>query len=39
MMKRDEMDYTDAVDFLEYNTVHAWLGDYTPIFVKTRLDM
>lgn len=27
----------DAVDFFEFNTIGAWMGDLTPVFIQ-RLD-
>ena len=28
------MSYEEAIDWMEYNVVGAWLGDQTPIFVR-----
>lgn len=33
LMSRDEMDYDDAVDYLDFNVVGAWVGEQTPIIV------
>lgn len=35
LMQRDNMSHEDAVDFIEHNTINAYVGEYTPIFVKT----
>ena len=34
-MKRDKMTYEDAMEFMEYNVVGAWVGELTPVFVNT----
>jgi hypothetical protein len=34
LIKRDDMDYEGAIDFMEYNVVDAYVGPSTPIFVK-----
>ena len=36
LMERDGMSREEAVDFFEYNTVGAWVGDDTPIFVRMQ---
>jgi hypothetical protein len=33
LMKEDEMSEEDAIDFLEYNTWNAYVGEGTPIYV------
>jgi len=33
LMKEDEMPEEDAIDFLEYNTWNAYVGEGTPIYV------
>lgn len=33
LMERDGMDYPEAVEFFEFNTVGAWAGEGTPIFL------
>jgi hypothetical protein len=30
------MDREDAEEFFEFNTIGAWMGDLTPVFVDTR---
>ena len=34
LQDKDGMTEGEAVEFLEYNYVNAWLGDGTPFFVK-----
>tara|TARA_R110000803_G_scaffold127767_3_gene195153 strand:- start:3535 stop:3762 length:228 start_codon:yes stop_codon:yes gene_type:complete len=34
LMARDKMSYEEAIDWMEYNVVGAWLGNQTPIFVR-----
>jgi len=31
--KRDKMSMEDAMEFFEFNTVGAWVGEHTPIFL------
>lgn len=33
LMKRDGMDYDEASEFFEFNTVGAFAGPYTPVFM------
>lgn len=33
LITRDEMEYSEAWEFLEYNTFNAYVGDNTPVFV------
>ena len=35
LMTRDGMDYDGAVEFFEFNTLGAWVGEHTPIFLTT----
>ena len=35
LIDRDQMSQTDAIDYLQHNVVHAWVGDSTPIFIDT----
>jgi len=32
-MERDGMTYEEAIEWMEYNVVGAWVGEATPIFV------
>lgn len=34
LMRRDGMDYTDAVEYVEVNIIGAWMDDGTPVFVE-----
>jgi hypothetical protein len=34
LCERDGMEYDDAVEFFWFNTLGAWVGDKTPIFIK-----
>lgn len=36
LMKRDKMTAEQAVEFMEYNTVGAYVGPRTPVFVETK---
>ena len=33
LIKRDDMDFEDAVEFIEFNILGAWVGEKTPIIV------
>ena len=33
LMNRDGMSYDEALEFLEYNTFSAWIGERTPVFI------
>jgi hypothetical protein len=35
LMARDGMDFHDAVEFMEYNVVGAYVGKNTPVFLET----
>ena len=35
LIDRDEMSHTDAIEYMQHNVVHAWVGDSTPIFMET----
>ena len=32
LMLDDDMDYEDAIEYLEYNTFNAYVGEQTPIW-------
>lgn len=34
LVERDDMDYEEAIEFMEYNIVDAYVGPSSPIFVK-----
>ena len=34
LVKENEMDYSQAWEYLEYNTFQAYVGDKTPIYVN-----
>lgn len=34
LMLRDRMSYNDAVEFFEFNTLGAWMGENTPAFAS-----
>ena len=38
LMERDDMPYEDAVEFMEFNVVGAYVGDSTPVFLLPRSD-
>ena len=36
LMDEDGFDYHEAIDFLEFNTWYAYVGQYTPIYEWTE---
>ena len=36
-MSRDGMTYEEAVEFMEFNVVGAWMGENTPLFLHIQL--
>ena len=34
LMNRDGMSQPEAVEWFEYNTLGAWVGEHTPIFIN-----
>ena len=33
LVQRDEMSYDEAREFFEFNTLGAWVGELTPVFL------
>jgi hypothetical protein len=33
LMKRDAMERNEAVEFMDYNVLCAWMGERTPVFI------
>lgn len=38
LMKEDNLNYEDAIEFIEYNTLRAlpYMGEYAPIILSTK---
>ena len=36
LMERDKMTYDEAVEYLSFNTLGAWIGEHTPLFLTRR---
>ena len=36
LMDRDGMDWSEAVEFLNFNTLGAYVGEHTPIYLERR---
>ena len=34
MIERDGMDYEEAIEFFDFNIAGAWMGDYTPVYIR-----
>ena len=37
LMERDAMSYPDAHEYMEFNVVSSYVGDFTPIFVHSLI--
>ena len=37
LMKREDWSEEDALEWMEFNVVGAWVGEQTPIFVETNV--
>ena len=37
LMERDDMSYPDAHEYMEFNVVSSYVGDFTPIFVHSLI--
>ena len=35
LVNRDGMSFTEAHEYMEFNVVSAYVGDFTPIFIHT----
>ena len=35
LRERDDMDYEDAREYLDFNTIGAYVGEMTPIYMET----
>lgn len=38
LMRRDGMHFDEAVEYFEFNTLGAWLGPHTPIWIEELED-
>lgn len=38
LIERDEMDEFEAVEYIEYNCLGAWVGDLTPLIMFEYVD-
>lgn len=36
LIERDEMTHEEAIEWMEYNVVGAYVGEYTPIFMLPK---
>lgn len=37
LMERDNMSREEAIEFMEYNVMGAWVGPNTPVFLRERV--
>lgn len=38
LVERDSMDYDEAMEYVDFNCVGAWMGERTPIIVMPLID-
>ena len=36
LVERDQMSYEEALEYYDFNIACAWLGEFTPIYIKTE---
>jgi hypothetical protein len=36
LMERDGMEYSEALEFFEFNIKGAWMGEFTPVYIYTE---
>lgn len=36
MVERDGMTYEEAMEYFDYNILGAWMGENTPVYIKTN---
>lgn len=34
MIERDGMTYEEAMEYFDYNILGAWMGEYTPVYIR-----
>lgn len=34
MVERDGMTYEEAMEYFDYNILGAWMGEYTPVYIR-----
>jgi len=39
LIKEHSMEYHEANEFLEFNTIFAWVGEKTPIYLNTKEEL
>tara|TARA_R110000851_G_scaffold220968_1_gene373795 strand:+ start:69 stop:347 length:279 start_codon:yes stop_codon:yes gene_type:complete len=39
LIKEHSMEGQEAIEFLEFNTIFAWVGDKTPIYINTKEEL
>ena len=39
LMTRDGMTDEEAIEHMEYNVVGSYMGEYTPVFLDTNIDI
>ena len=37
LITRDGMSYEEAVEYFDFNIQGAWMGEFTPVFIRTEL--
>ena len=36
LIKRDGMEYSEAMEYFEFNIKGAWMGEFTPVYIYTE---
>jgi hypothetical protein len=37
MVERDGMTYEEAMEYFDYNILGAWIGEYTPVYIRKNI--
>ena len=37
MIERDGMTYEEAMEYFDYNILGAWMGEYTPVYIRKNI--
>jgi hypothetical protein len=37
MVERDGMTYEEAMEYFDYNILGAWMGEYTPVYIRKNI--
>ncbi len=37
MVERDGMTYEEVMEYFDYNILGAWMGEYTPVYIRKNI--